>query len=118
MLDKNSLSVLKVLNKLADADYKVVTIEEITPSITTKNQLTEDDVKHIMEFLFKQEYINIKFSEDNTYCYCILPKAKQLLEQNSSKKATKNKPNIINYLVTALSAFVGTILALIIFYFI
>ena len=85
MLDKNSLSVLKVLNKLADADYKVITVEEIVPSLTAKSQLTEDDVKHVMEFLFKQEYINIKFSEDNTYCYCILPIAKQLLEQNSNK---------------------------------
>lgn len=118
MLDKNSLSVLKILNKLADTDYKVITIEEVSSAQTSKNQLKEDDIKHIMEFLSKQEYINVKFSEDNTYCYCILQKAKQLLEQGSTKKPTRNKTNLFNYIITASAAFVGTILALIIFYFI
>lgn len=120
MLDKNSLIVLKALNKLADADaYKVVTLEDVMSNMGGKANLEAEVVKQIIEFLSKQEYINIKFSEDGTYCYSILQKAKLLLEQTpATKKATKQKPQILNYVLTGVSAFVGTMLALIIFFLI
>ncbi len=117
MLDKNAFAILKVLNKLADTDYKVVTTDEIVSAQTGKNQLDADSIKQLIQFLFKQEYINIKFSEDNTYCYSVLPKAKQIIEQGQGKKQ-KTKTPALNYIIIALSAFIGTILALLIFYYI
>ncbi len=115
MLDKNAFAILKVLNKLADADYKVITVDEIISAQNTKNQQDASSIKQIIDFLSKQDYINIKFSEDNTYCYSILPKAKQLLEQGTTKKQ-HNKTPALNYIIIAISAFVGTMLALFIFY--
>ncbi len=117
MLDKNAFTILKVLNKLADADYKVITVEEIISANTSKLNFDEESVKQIILFLSKQEYINIKFSEDNTYCYSVLPKAKQLIEQGSPKKA-RNKTPYLCYLIVGLSAFIGTLLALFVFYMI
>ena len=117
MLDKNTFTILKILNKLADTDYKVITIEEIIAANTGKLQFDDESVKQIILFLSKQEYINIKFSEDNTYCYSILPKAKQLIEQGSPKKASKRAPYLC-YFIVGLASFVGTLLALLVFYMI
>ena len=86
MLDKKTTSVLKVLNKLAEGSaYKVVTGEEILSNIAQKSQYDLEVIKQIIEFLEKQEYVNIKFSEENTYCYSLLPKARIYLEQEILK---------------------------------
>ena len=77
MLDKNTTSVLKVLNKLTEGNaYKVVTGEDILSNLSQKSQFDYEIIKQIIDFLEKQQYINIKFCEENTYCYSLLPKAK------------------------------------------
>ena len=119
MLDKKTIAVLKALNKLADGSaYKVVTSDEIIMSLTQKSQYDADTVRQIIEFLEKQEYLNIKFSEENTYCYSLLPKARIYLEQETTKNKTKkhNFPVMI-YVYTMISAFVGTMIALLIFFY-
>ncbi|MBR6778972.1 MAG: hypothetical protein IKM43_02335 [Clostridia bacterium] len=119
MLDKKTIAVLKALNKLADGSaYKVVTSDEIIMSLTQKSQYDADTVRQIIEFLEKQEYLNIKFSEENTYCFSLLPKARIYLEQETTKNKTKkhNFPVMI-YVYTMISAFVGTMIALLIFFY-
>ena len=62
MLDKKSVSVLKALHKLSAGNaYKVVTSDEIINSLTQKSLYDFDSVKEILDFLEKQEYLNIKF---------------------------------------------------------
>ncbi|MBE7077013.1 MAG: hypothetical protein E7374_03910 [Clostridiales bacterium] len=119
MLDKRSIAILKVLNKLTNSSaYKVVTIEEIMTNITNRNAFDADSLKQILEFLEKQEYINIKFSEDNTYCYSLLPKARIYLEQELTKpKSKKQSSPVMPYVYTMIASFIGTMLALIIFFY-
>lgn len=119
MLDKKSYSVLKALSKLSQSNaYKVVTVEEIIANLAQKSQYDADSVKQIIQFLEKQEYITIKFFEDNTYCYSLTPKARISLEQEGNKpKIKKNFKPILSYIFTAIAAFVGTMLALIIFFY-
>lgn len=119
MLDKKSVSVLKVLSKLAEGTaYKVVTSDEIIANLTAKSQYDVDGVNQILEYLEKQDYINIKFSEGHTFCYALLPKARIYLEQETGKapKQKKNQYNILNYVFVMISAFIGTMLALLIFF--
>lgn len=119
MLDKKSFSVLKALNKLADnTAYKVTTSEEIISLLNQKNQYDNDTIKQILDFLEKQEYLTIKFSEENTYCYSLLPKARIVLEQESGKpKVKKNTLTFLQYVLVAVSAFIGTMVALLIFFY-
>ncbi len=118
MLDKKSISVLKVLNKLATGTaYKVTTSEEIITTLNQKSQYDADSIRQIIDFLEKQEYINIKFSEENTYCYSLLPKARSVLEQETGKvKPKKSSPTILQYVYTMIASFIGSMLALIIFF--
>ncbi len=117
MLDKKSYAVLKALNKLSEGTaYKVITAEDVLSNLTPKSQYDADGIKQIIEFLEKQEYLNIKFCEDNTYCYSLTPKARISLEQEGSKpKPKKNNKEILNFVFAMIASFIGTMLALIIF---
>lgn len=89
MLDKKTTTVLYTLGKLSgESAYKVITVEEILTSLPAKAYDT-DSVKETIDFLNKQEYIVIKFEEDFTFCYSLLPKARIFLETESSKGKTK-----------------------------
>lgn len=117
MLDKKSLTLLKALNKLsAGSAYKVITADEILACLTQKSMYDFDTIKEILDFLEKQEYINIKFSEENTYCYSLLPKARIYLEQTNSKiKSKTEKQPLTSYAFTLIASFMGTTLAMLIF---
>ncbi|MBE5741476.1 MAG: hypothetical protein E7351_03005 [Clostridiales bacterium] len=119
MLDKKSTSVLKVLYKLAEGtNYKVVTGDEIFASLSQKSLYDLESIRQIIDFLEKQEYINIKFSEENTYCYSLLPKARICLEQETTKsKVKRTAPQIMTYLYTMIASFIGSMLALLIFFY-
>lgn len=119
MLDKKSISVLKALNKLSNGTaYKVATSEEIIIVLNQKSQYDADTIRQTMDFLEKQEYITIKFSEENTYCYSLLPKARIVLEQETGKNKAKQTPNkFLSYLFVMLASFIGTILALLTFFY-
>lgn len=118
MLDKNTTAVLKVLSKLAEGNaYKVITGDEILAHLS-KSHYDLDIIKQILDFLEKQQYLNIKFSEENTYCYALLPKAKIYLEQELSKQMPKkSKQQIMTYVYIMLASFIGTMLALLIFFY-
>ena len=119
MLDKKSISVLKALNKLASGTaYKVVSSNEIISLLTQKNLYDNDAIKEILDFLEKQEYLNIKFSEENTYCYSLLPKARIYLEQETSKtKVKKISLPIVTYVFVLIASFIGTSLAILLFFY-
>ena len=119
MLDKNTTAILRVLNKLAEGNaYKVITSDEIMANLSQKSHYDLEIIKQILDFLEKQQYINIKFSEANTYCYSLLPKAKIYLEQVAIKSTpTKNNKDIMKYVYIMISSFIGTMLALLIFFY-
>ena len=111
MLDKKTTAVLKALNKLSEGSaYKVITVDDVLNALTQKSQYDSEGVRHIIDFLEKQEYINIKFSEDNTYCYSLLPKARIYLEQETKSRTQKKSIPWLNYLFTILASFIGTII--------
>ena len=115
MLDKKSIIVLKVLKKLlADASYKVVTTQDILTSIQKKD-FDSDVIKDIIDYLSKQEYINLKFSEDDTYCYSLLPKGRILLEQDRSKRKDSDF-GIKQYALIMLASMLGSLLAMVLLF--
>ena len=119
MLDKKTTSVLKALNKLSEGSaYKVITADEILSNLSQKSQFDLEIIKQSIEFLEKQQYLNIKFSEENTYCYSLLPKARIYLEQETVKvKTRKNNQHVMTYVYIMIASFIGTMLALLIFFY-
>lgn len=119
MLDKKTTSVLKSLSKLAENNaYKVVTTDEILSNLNQKSQFDLETIKQCIEFLEKQQYLNIKFCEENTYCYSLMPKARIYLEQENPKPSSKKKNNeLMMYVYIMLASFIGTMLALLVFFY-
>ena len=119
MLDKKTTIVLRVLNKLANGNaYKVVTADEILSNIIQKSQFDLEIIKQCLEFLEKQQYLNIKFSEESTYCYSLTPKARIYLEQDSFKaKPSKSNHQLLTYVYIMIASFVGSMLAILIFFY-
>ena len=114
MLDKKSIVILKALNKLSEGcTYKVVTSDEIITNLSQKTLYDHDNIKEILDYLEKQEFINIKFSEENTYCYSLLPKARIYLEQTKPVKRKNTNFTVNNYLIFTIISFLSSILALI-----
>lgn len=117
MLDKKSIIVLKALKKLlADSSYKVVTVSEVLAALGQKKDFDADSIKEVIDFLDKQDYINLKFSEDETYCYSLLPKARILLEQNGTKQNSNVEFGIKQYAFIMLASMIGSLIALILFF--
>ena len=119
MLDKKTTAVLKVLGKLGeDCAYKVVTVEEILGALSSRTQYDADCIKQIIEYLCKQEFIVLKFEEDVTFCYSLLPKARIYLEQESTKVKTKKQHLPYGWLVLCLLVcMIGSFLANLLFYY-
>ena len=119
MLDKKTTIVLKALDKLMQGNaYKVVTADEILSSINQKSQFDLETIKQSIDFLEKQQYINIKFSEEITYCYSLMPKARIFLEQDASKSIPKkNNHQIMLYVYVMIASFIGSLFALLVFFY-
>lgn len=119
MLDKKTTSVLKVLGKLGeDCAYKVVTVEEVLTALPSRSQYDVDSVKQIIEYLCKQEYVVLKFEEDVTFCYSLLPKARIYLEQETTKVKTKKQHLPYSWIVLCmLGCTIGGFVANLLFYY-
>ncbi|MBQ8522737.1 MAG: hypothetical protein IJ458_03645 [Clostridia bacterium] len=119
MLDKKTTTVLKVLGKLGeDSAYKVITVDEILSSLNSRTQYDVDTVKQIIEYLCKQEYIVLKFEEDVTFCYSLLPKARIYLEQNNTNVKPKKQHLPYGWLMLCLvMSGVGSFVANLLFYY-
>ncbi|MBQ7880350.1 MAG: hypothetical protein IJ358_00710 [Clostridia bacterium] len=119
MLDKKTTAVLRVLGKIGeDSAYKVVTVEEILSALPSRTQYDADSVKQIIEYLCKQEYIVLKFEEDVTFCYSLLPKARIYLEQESSKVKVKKQHLPYGWIILCmLASSVGSFGANLLFYY-
>lgn len=115
MLDAVHIGILKTLNKISNnTPYKVVTTEEIISCMQNSN-LAAEDITLCMDFLEKQNYLNIKFSEENTFCYSLTEKAKLILSQEELQPKSKvARSSFMQYVFVAISSFIGTLLALLI----
>ena len=118
MLENRSIAVLNSLNRLSQInEYKVVTIEDILDNIKKNYQFDQSDIQKCMEFLDKQGFINIKYSDKNTFCYCLLPKSKMILEETKEKMSKSKTNNFYSLLLIMLASFIGSMSALLIFYY-
>lgn len=119
MLDKKTTAILKVLGKLGeDSAYKVITVNEIFTALPSKSQYDSDSIKQTIEYLCKQEFIVLKFEEDETFCYSLLPKARIYLEQDMSKDKVKKQHLPFSWIIICtFGCAIGAFLSNFLFYY-
>lgn len=119
MLDKKTTAVLKVLGKIGeDSAYKVITVDEVLTALPSRSQYDNDSIKQTIEYLCKQEFIVLKFEEDVTFCYSLLPKARIYLEQEGTKNKVKKQHLPYSWIwLNMLACAVGSFIASFVFYY-
>lgn len=114
MLDQKSILILKALQKECHgAGYKVVDKSDIISSLPPKYRMSEDTLDHIITSLERDEYIHIKYDDENVYCLCVLSASNQISEKEHKSK--KEKPSKWLFIVfVALFSLIGGMLGAII----
>ena len=74
MLDVKSKLVLKILAKeTSGGSYKIFESEDIISLLPKRFRTDSEGIRHILTHLERQDFISIKYDDDDTYCLCVLP---------------------------------------------
>ena len=114
MLDKQNYKIITKLQKLCpDSTYKVFDIEELCSLFGIKKDALINDFKYLKD----NEYLDIKYSDESVICLCLLPKSRQLEEQEKAKSyshANIMKVLLISGIFNGIMAFLGAFIAMLI----
>lgn len=118
MLDKLNSKLIKILNEhCTGANYKVIEIDEILPKMA-RFKLDKEGLLKNLEYLQEREFVDLKFAGDTELCLALLPKGRLHSEEIQSERKVKNayfKLAVATGLVSAICAFLGSLLAHLIF---
>lgn len=111
MLDTKSTLVLKVLQKeCKNGSYRVVDKNDIISALPTRYRCDTDELDHIISYLERQDYVSVKYDDDNIYCLCILPATNEI-STSKKKKKEKNYLPLVIFILTIIGSFVGALLS-------
>lgn len=118
MLDKKTLITLKVLNLICEDDvYKVVDYDGLMSHFPKKVKCDKSKLEDVLNYLKAGQYIDIKYSQDDTYCLCVMPKGKMFLEDTDSDIKTMSRFTKLLFacsITSGIMAFLGAFLAIMI----
>ncbi len=72
MLDKSSAKIINKLKRVCPNGYKVFELDELSQVM----QLKEDELKTSLKYLKDNEFLDIKYTDEDVICLSLLPKAK------------------------------------------
>ena len=114
MLDKENFKIIKKLEKVCNnGAYKVFDFSELCKMFN----VNLDSLNNNLKYLKTNEFIDIKYSDDNEICLCLLPKSRQLEEQQEQKTYSHlNVMKVMLYsgLLSGILAFLGAFVAVLI----
>lgn len=92
MIDIKSKIVLKILAKeCPNGAYKIVDTSDIISAMPNKYKVDSEGLKHVLIYLERQDYISIKYDDENLYCIAVLPYGYEICENNNQKESSKKK---------------------------
>ena len=114
MLDKQNLKIIKeLLNLSPDGGYKVFEIKDLSKSLGIKVETIKNDLKYLKD----NQYIDIKYTDENDGCLCVLPKSRQINERSDLKKSSYiniTKMIFLSGIFSGIMAFLGAFVAMLI----
>ena len=120
MLDKFGFELLNILNEYSESgDYIVLEYEDIF-SRFKKSKINKEILTNTLNYLVQNEYIKIKFKDDDEICFYTLTKARMIKETDEIRvKSDKqnNKYLILNIIFSSISAFFGAFIAIMFVHF-
>lgn len=119
MLDKKTFKTLKILNSMCEEGiYKVIELDCLLSKFPKGYKINKVALDQNLDYLKAGQYVDVKYSENNTYCLCVLPKGRMVLEDNTRETKTYKKLNktiVLTTLLCGAMSFLGSFLAIILF---
>lgn len=112
MLDTKSTLILKILQKeCKNGSYKILDKNDIISALPARYRCDTDELDHIISYLERQDYVSVKYDDDNIYCLCILPAINEITTPKRRKKEKKYLLPLIVFILAFLGALCGGILS-------
>lgn len=112
MLDTKSTLILKILNKeCKNGSYKILDKNDIISALPTRYRCDTDELDHIISYLERQDFISVKYDDDNIYCLCILPAINEITTTKKKKKGRQFLIPIFTFILAFIGGFCGAIIA-------
>lgn len=106
-MDKLTSSVLAVVNAQTNGAYKVMEAKDFIDALPEKTKTDETGVSNALQYLAERGFIDIRYSERNTYCVCSLPKGRTFEESTGAEKARGRHGARNQWLITFFGAMLG-----------
>ena len=84
MLDKITSAVLEIVNAGTEGSYKVMETADFLALLPAKRKTDEQGLANALKFLGERGYIDVKYSDNGTYCLCSLPKGRMYAENTAA----------------------------------
>ena len=108
MLDHLTAAVLVIVNAGSDGSYKVLETSDFLSALPDRLKTDEAGLDNSLRFLSERGYIDVKYSDNGTYCLCSLPKGRMYAENTAAEAAEKKAKGKFFLLFAA--AFVGALI--------
>lgn len=89
MLDKLTQIVLNKINAESNGSFVVLDCSDFISEMPARMSADENAIINSMRFLSSRGYIDVKYSDDTTFCVCSMPKGRQItdVEKNNADSA-------------------------------
>ena len=113
-MDKQNTKLVKYLSNSSDGyNYKVFEFKDLCRDLRRdKSSLKQD-----LQYLNINDYVDIKYQDDEVVCLCLLSKSRQIEEQDNNKiygLSVITKDILISGIFNAIMAFLGAFVAVLI----
>jgi len=112
MLDKQNNKIIKYLDEMSEGEsYKVFEFEQLCKELKQNKVSLYNNLK----YLKINDYIDIKYQDDDVVCLTLLSKSRQLQEQTSVKLyglSVITRTILVSGIFNAIMAFLGAFVAL------
>ncbi len=109
MLDKLTQFILNKINAESDGSFVVLDCNDFISVMPSRMSADENAFLNSIRFLYSRGYIDVKYSDDNTFCLCSMPKGRQVtdIEKNDLQNSSFRRGV---FLIAFLGGFSGAIL--------
>lgn len=85
-MDKLTSSILAIVNSQTGGAYKVMEAKDFIDALPEKSKTDETGVSNALQYLSERGFVDIRYSDRDTYCVCSLPKGRTFEESSGAEK--------------------------------
>lgn len=105
MLDKRSEALLRLINESCkEGSYKVLECDDLVRDMPRKFKIDGEGIMQLMKFLASSEYVSLKYSDEEVFCVCPLPRGRRVFEVEQDDKKFRKRVKLKHFLFFLIGA--------------